>query len=95
MSETYYFVLCMLCLLPSRSEVAAKRPHTYTVTTLMWVTARYAHPAWRTPLQVRVYYYQYLHPCNSSLLEFLAAKLPLGVLNIRCNQYVYSGNNTP
>ena len=31
-----------------------------TVTTLMWVTARYAHPAWRTPLQVRVYLYQYL-----------------------------------
>ena len=67
-------------------------PHIFTVTTLMWVTARYAHPAW-TPLQV--YLYQYLHPCNSSLLEFLAAKLPLGVLNLRCNQYVYSDNNTP
>ena len=31
-----------------------------TVTTLMWATASYAHPAWRTPLQVRVYLYQYL-----------------------------------
>ena len=71
------------------------QPVLITVTTLMWVTARYAHPAWRTPLQVRVYLYQYLRPCNSSLLEFLAAKLPLGVLNFRCNQYVYSGNNTP
>ena len=46
-------------------------------------------------LTVRVYFYQYLHPCNSSLLEFLAAKPPLGVLNFRCNQYVYSGNNAP
>ena len=47
----------------SRSAVYNKQTRggpNITVTTLMWVTARYAHPAWRTPLQVRVYLYQYL-----------------------------------
>ena len=37
-------------------KLTVNKTRTITVTTLMWVTARYAHPAWRTPLQVRVYF---------------------------------------
>ena len=42
------------------NSLCAQTSAILTVTTLMWVTARYAHPAWRTPLQVRVDLYQYL-----------------------------------